>query len=284
MPGSPSLVGRAPGILSNHKARSRKGSRVQISLPAPNLSFESLFQKHFNQNMTFPLQMANDVIYADWMYKGFSLGEMGKHKEAIECFDKAIEIDEKRTHAWLSKGIVLRTLEKHEDAILCLDKAIERCDDDEDGKGDKVKVEALISKAASLGEMHGIQFKPIPATIYPQKKYTAQFHSQGTQNMKKEYLRWLGVTQAQLDILCAVIECCDKAIEIDEKKLNAWSNKGLTLVLLRNHEEAIECFDNALKIDDRDKMSWWFKGYSLGQLLRIEEAKICQSIAEQLDE
>ena len=35
MPGSPSLVGRAPGNYINHKARSRKGSRVQISLPAP---------------------------------------------------------------------------------------------------------------------------------------------------------------------------------------------------------------------------------------------------------
>ena len=35
MPGSPSLVGRAPGNYINHIARSRKGSRVQISLPAP---------------------------------------------------------------------------------------------------------------------------------------------------------------------------------------------------------------------------------------------------------
>ena len=37
-PGSPSLVGRAPGnMLQNHKARSRKGSGVQISLPAPSI-------------------------------------------------------------------------------------------------------------------------------------------------------------------------------------------------------------------------------------------------------
>ena len=36
MPGSPSLVGRAPGN-NYHKARSRKGTGVQISLPAPNI-------------------------------------------------------------------------------------------------------------------------------------------------------------------------------------------------------------------------------------------------------
>ena len=72
--------------------------------------------------------------------------------------------------------------------------------------------------------------------------------------------------------------------KIDEKKLNAWSNKGSALLRLGKMWEANECFDNALKIDDRDKMSWLFKGYSLGQLLRIEEAKICLSIAEKLDE
>ena len=222
--------------------------------------------------------------YEYWYDQGLKFSDLEKLEDALSCFDKAIEIDEKRPDAWFSKGIVLQTLEKYKDAIECFDKTIERCDNAIGIDGNNVKAEAWISKAASLGEMHGIQFKPIPATLYPQKRYTLQFHSQGTQNMKKEYLRWLGVTQAQLDILCAVIECCDKAIEIDEKKLYAWTNKGNTLVLLRNHEEAIECFDNALKIDDRDKMSWWFKGYSLGQLLRIEEAKICQSIAEKLDE
>ena len=219
--------------------------------------------------------MTPEDNYEYWRDQGSKFGLSEKWKDALSCCDKAIEIDEKRPDAWFSKGIVLRTLEKHKDAIECFDKTIERCDNAIGIDGNNVKAEAWISKAASLGEMHGIQFKPIPATIYPQEKYTA--------NMKKEYLRWLGVTQAQLDILYAVIECCDKAIEIDEKKLNAWSNKGLTLVLLRNHEEAIECFDKALKIDDRDKMSWWFKGYSLGQLLRIEEAKTCLSIAEKLD-
>ena len=190
--------------------------------------------------------MTPEDNYEYWRDQGLEFSLSEKWEDALSCYDKAIEIDEKIPDAWFSKGIVLQTLEKHKDAIECFDKTIERCDNAIGIDGNNVKAEAWISKAASLGEMHGIQFKPIPATIYPQKKYTA--------NMKKEYLRWLGVTQAQLDILYAVIECCDKAIEIDEKKLNAWSNKGLTLVLLRNHEEAIECFDIALKINDRDNL------------------------------
>ncbi len=46
MPGSPSLVGRAPGN-ENHKARTRKGPRVQISLPAPIIPMESLNEQFF---------------------------------------------------------------------------------------------------------------------------------------------------------------------------------------------------------------------------------------------
>ena len=246
MPGSPSLVGRAPGILSNHKARSRKGSRVQISLPAPNLSFESLFQKHFNQNMIFSLQMANDVILTIFN-KGVSLGEMGKYEEAIECYDNVIE--------------------RCDNEIDIDDVVIRQSNND-------VKADALINKASSLWEMgqqkfgSKFQFKPIPVTVYPQEEYTAN----------------MIFTQAELDFLYAIIECCDKAIEIDDQKLYAWTNKGNTLVLLRNHEEAIECFDNALKIDDRDKMSWYLKGYELGQMKRIEEAIFCREMAEKLPE
>ena len=44
MPGSPSLVGRAPGN-GNHKARSRKGTGVQISLPAPYPIMERCYEQ-----------------------------------------------------------------------------------------------------------------------------------------------------------------------------------------------------------------------------------------------
>jgi tetratricopeptide (TPR) repeat protein len=60
-----------------------------------------------------------------WFNKGYALGELGKLETAIECYDKAIEIKHNNEHAWHNKGVNLEKLGKHEAAIECYDKAIE---------------------------------------------------------------------------------------------------------------------------------------------------------------
>ena len=53
------------------------------------------------------------------------LGKSGKYQEAIEHFDKAIELDPNYVDAWYNKGVVLDNLGEHEEAIECYDKALE---------------------------------------------------------------------------------------------------------------------------------------------------------------
>jgi len=50
---------------------------------------------------------------------------LGKHDEAINAYDKAIELDPKDASAWYNKGHALNRLEKHDGAIKAYDKAIE---------------------------------------------------------------------------------------------------------------------------------------------------------------
>ena len=70
-----------------------------------------------------------DLLYKTqvlaWINKGKALYELGRPEEAIECFDKAIELDPKDVGVWNNKGIVLDDLGKHEEAIECYDKVIE---------------------------------------------------------------------------------------------------------------------------------------------------------------
>ena len=61
----------------------------------------------------------------EWNDKGRALCERGKYEEAIECFDKAIEINPDFVCAWHGKGRVLYEQGKYEEAIKCYDKAIE---------------------------------------------------------------------------------------------------------------------------------------------------------------
>jgi tetratricopeptide (TPR) repeat protein len=62
-----------------------------------------------------------------WFNKGNALDSLERYQEAIECFDKAIEIDAKDVfaYAWNNKGNALYDSQKYEDAIKCYDKALE---------------------------------------------------------------------------------------------------------------------------------------------------------------
>jgi len=64
----------------------------------------------------------NDVW--GWRNKGGTLYFQGKYDEAIECYDKAIEIDPENPVMWNNKGLALNALGKYEQAIACYDKII----------------------------------------------------------------------------------------------------------------------------------------------------------------
>tara|TARA_B100000586_G_C19801355_1_gene298256 strand:- start:38 stop:490 length:453 start_codon:yes stop_codon:yes gene_type:complete len=68
-----------------------------------------------------------DLLYKTqvlaWINKGKALYELGRPEEAIECFDKAIELDPKKASAWYNKGTALTNLGRPEEAIECFDKA-----------------------------------------------------------------------------------------------------------------------------------------------------------------
>jgi len=50
---------------------------------------------------------------------------MGKYGEAIECYDKALEIDPDEAGVWYNTGIILILLGRYEEAVECYDKALE---------------------------------------------------------------------------------------------------------------------------------------------------------------
>jgi tetratricopeptide (TPR) repeat protein len=60
----------------------------------------------------------------EWGRKGAELGKLGRHKEALSCYDKALEIDPKNADVWGMKGAALYELHRYQEAIECCDKAL----------------------------------------------------------------------------------------------------------------------------------------------------------------
>ncbi len=61
---------------------------------------------------------------AAWINKGYSLANLGRHEQALSCLDKAIELDPKLAYSWNNKGSSLASLGRHEEALGCCDKAL----------------------------------------------------------------------------------------------------------------------------------------------------------------
>ena len=59
-----------------------------------------------------------------WNNRGVALFQLGKGEEAIKCYDRALQIDPNFLEPLRNKGFVLRTLEKFDSALECYDRLI----------------------------------------------------------------------------------------------------------------------------------------------------------------
>ena len=59
------------------------------------------------------------------MCKGIALQNLNEFNEAIEFFNKSIEINQNDSLALYNKGICLSRLRKYEEAIKCFEKLVE---------------------------------------------------------------------------------------------------------------------------------------------------------------
>jgi len=59
-----------------------------------------------------------------WFDKGNDFWRIDPYEEAIENYDKAIEIDRRFSEVWVAKGIALVGLERYNESIDCFDEAI----------------------------------------------------------------------------------------------------------------------------------------------------------------
>jgi tetratricopeptide (TPR) repeat protein len=61
----------------------------------------------------------------DWNNKGIALVQQEKYDEALEAFNKSIELDPENSTLWKNKCHTLTLMSRYSDAIQACDKAIE---------------------------------------------------------------------------------------------------------------------------------------------------------------
>ena len=154
----------------------------------------------------------------DWNNKGDALYNQGKYDEAIQAYDRAIEIDPEDAETWGNKGDALYNQGKYDEAILALDRVIE--------------LDPEYSMAwNNKGYAFVLQGKYEEAIQALDKAIELDPNNANAWDSKGEALRRQGKYEE-------AIQALNKAIELDPNNADAWDNKGNALKALGRTNES----------------------------------------------
>lgn len=213
---------------------------------------ENLFRKRTGRVIELPPAAENNDDF--WNNKGASLYALGRHEDAINCFDKAIEINPHGAAAWNNRGNPLMSLGRHEEALACYSKALE--------------INPQVPRSAMIWPPHCLANKGRALCALGRDEEALACYSKALTIDPRQAGVWnnKGVLLCALGRYQEALTCCGKATEIDPQSSFAWDNMGRALHGLGRSKEAIECFSKAFQIDPQSTGSCFQIGLILSEL------------------
>ena len=184
--------------------------------------------------------------------QGVALGNLNRYEQALESCQKAIDLDPEYVNAWVNRGNALMELERYEEALESLQKALDL---------DTESVDAWVSRGASL---------------YNLERYEEALESyKKALNLDTESVNaWgnRGNALINLERYEEALTTCDRVFEIDSKNYQALNTQALTLSLLKNFEEAITAIDEAINLKPQEVLLRANRGIILARYGQYTEA------------
>lgn len=212
------------------------------------------------------------------MEKGTELLWAGSYDEAVNAFDKAVQLAPQNYEAWVTKGRILTYLGRYDEALKAYDKAI--CID---SFRPEIQTPPLSAKAYTLMAMGRYKeaeelYDRITKLNFSSGE-NAKFVNAGF------YLargwRGKGIALAKLDRNDEALDAFDKSANLSsEYAPYAWTGKGDILRDIERYEEALYAYDKALELypglanagNAGIAQAWKGKGDVLSKLGKNDEA------------
>jgi tetratricopeptide (TPR) repeat protein len=192
-----------------------------------------------------------------------AFGDLDNYDEIIKAYDEAIRQDPNDAAAWTKKGWALNHQSKYDEAIKCYDEAL---------RLDPNNAAVWTRKGAALDDLgrydEAIKYHDEALGLDP--GYAIAWNNKGNALY----------AQGRYD---EAINCFDEALRLGLEYTGTWNNKGVALGHLGKHDEAIKCYDEALRLDPGYAISWNNKGINLEALGgRTSEANAAFAKAKEL--
>ncbi|BAY98870.1 TPR repeat-containing protein [Tolypothrix tenuis PCC 7101] len=183
--------------------------------------------------------------------RGIALLNLGRYEEAVASYNKGLKIQPDQ-YAWYFRGNALRNLGHYEEAIASYDKALELKPDYHQAwyfRGNALRNLGRYEEAIASYDK-ALELKP-------------DYH-------QAWYFR--GNALSDLGRYEEAIGTYEQAIQIKPDLHQAWYNKGNVLSAIGRYEEAIVSYNKALEFQPDDHATWKSRGIALQNLEHYEEA------------
>jgi tetratricopeptide (TPR) repeat protein len=267
-----------------------------------NLGDKLFYSKNYEDSILYfdiAIKYFPDKADKAYFNKAVSLHYLFRYEEALQCYDKAIEINPEFSFAYSNKGNVYKDLGKLDEAIKWYDKAIELTPEDSEPyicKGIALLAFKRYAEALDLFD------KAILVDVKDIRAYDKKITALHYLNRSEEALKFCDTaieifpnspliyrTKGNLyhlnQKLIEAVEMYDKAIELNTNKesLSVYSDKGTVLYELKRYEDALLLFDKSIETGFINEYVFNLKGNTLSSLGKTMEALECYNKAIELN-
>lgn len=193
--------------------------------------------------------------------KGVALYEEERFDDAVDCYNKALELDPGCLFACVSKALSILKMGKPNEAL----QILEDFDVQED---DPLASWAFFKRATLLYELG----KPNEAISYLDRVRHSDPDYADSRFNKAVILEQYYTTHKDISKIEECLHCYDEAVSSRSDHADAMYNKGLFLVKLQRPEEALESFKSAIKASPDFAEAYDSLGSVLNSMGRYKEA------------
>ncbi|NPV75497.1 MAG: tetratricopeptide repeat protein [Anaerolineae bacterium] len=204
---------------------------------------------------TIPAPQPRSLTAQELVAEGSSLDDLGKAAEALQRYERAIDLDPNCALAWNNKGKLMNDAGDYQQAILCFQKA-------------RALKPEMIEPYINQGNSHRAlkQFSEAKSCFRQALKMQPQ---------NAYALNNLGAVFADQDLIQEALNHYNQAIQYYPRYLQAWHNRANAHRKLGDLTGALADYDRILEIDPADANALYLKSEILITLNRFQEALSC---------
>lgn len=207
-----------------------------------------------------------------WLKKAYDLSANGSHEEALQAYDRVLEIDPGNYTALINKGHDLKfwAFENYNKALKITNQILEKNPQD---------ALAWQGKGAALSGLGSVEDDQAYAKAV---EILDNYTKNNPENASAWFLK--GENYANMHKVEEALAAYEKVIELNytPRLETAWVTKAVLLTELQRFDEALVASEKAILLNPKSTAAWFTKGYALGELGREDEAEAANASAEEM--